>query len=159
MAADRIVDHLGSALALQSRKRFREETVLIVDGTLVPTRDHTIAEQSKNYRQSTNHWVSPTPTPASLSPSAGPCPGNRNDCKAWELSGAKDSVGRTTVIADGGYRSTGLVILHRHEPGQTELQLVWRPGDVHHAATSRGGGTRLGGQPSASQISAATSSL
>lgn len=38
-----------------------------------------------------------------------PLPGNRNDCKAWELSGAKVVVGDTTVIADGGYRGTGLV--------------------------------------------------
>ncbi|GGW72547.1 hypothetical protein GCM10010381_66590 [Streptomyces xantholiticus] len=45
-AADRIVDHLGPSLALQPRERFRKDTVLI--GTLVPTRDHTIAEQSKN---------------------------------------------------------------------------------------------------------------
>lgn len=52
-AADRIIDHLGPALALQQRKRFREDTVLIVDGTLVPTRDHSIAEQSRNYRYST----------------------------------------------------------------------------------------------------------
>ncbi len=28
-------------LALQSRKRFSKDTVLIVDGTLVPARDHT----------------------------------------------------------------------------------------------------------------------
>ena len=56
-AADRIIDHLGPALALQPRKRFRKDTVLIVDGTLVPTRDHTVAEQSKNYRYSTNHQV------------------------------------------------------------------------------------------------------
>lgn len=56
-AADRIIDHLGPALALQQRKRFRKDTVLIVDGTLVPTRDHTVAEQSKNYRYSTNRQV------------------------------------------------------------------------------------------------------
>ncbi|AQW56463.1 putative transposase [Streptomyces hygroscopicus] len=31
--------------------------MLIVDGTLVPTRDHTVAEQSKNYRYSTNRQV------------------------------------------------------------------------------------------------------
>ncbi|WP_427921590.1 transposase family protein [Streptomyces sp. cg40] len=55
-AADRIIDHLGPALALQQRKRFR-----------------------------------------------------------------KDAVGKTTVIADGGYRGTGLVIPHRREPGQAEL--------------------------------------
>jgi hypothetical protein len=29
---------------------------------------------------------------------------SRDDRKAWELSGAKDAVGRTAVIADGGYR-------------------------------------------------------
>jgi hypothetical protein len=34
-----------------------------------------------------------------------PLPGNRNDCKAWELSGAKAAVGKITVIADGGYRA------------------------------------------------------
>lgn len=56
-AADRIIDHLGPLLALQPRRRFRKDTVLIVDDTLVPTRDHTIAEQSKNYRYSTNHQV------------------------------------------------------------------------------------------------------
>ncbi|TQK86260.1 hypothetical protein FB563_6374 [Streptomyces puniciscabiei] len=49
-----------------------------------------------------------------------PLPGNRNDCKAWELSGTKDAVGRTTVIADGGYRGTGLVIPHRRERSRTE---------------------------------------
>lgn len=46
-AADRIIDHLGPMLALQGRKRFTKDTVLIVDGTLVPTRDHTVSEQSK----------------------------------------------------------------------------------------------------------------
>ncbi|GAU71251.1 transposase [Streptomyces sp. NBRC 110611] len=30
---------------------------ITVDGTLVPTRDHTVAEQSKNCRCSTNHQV------------------------------------------------------------------------------------------------------
>ncbi len=44
-------------LALQPGKRFAKGTVLIVDDTLVPTRDHTVAEQSKNYRYSTNHQV------------------------------------------------------------------------------------------------------
>jgi hypothetical protein len=42
---------------LQPRRRFAKDAVLIVDGTLVPTRDHTIAEQSKNYRYSTNYQV------------------------------------------------------------------------------------------------------
>jgi hypothetical protein len=73
-AADRIIDHLGPALALQQRKRFRKDTVLIMDGTLVPTHDHTIAEQSRNYRYSTNHQVVIDATRGSSSPSAGRSP-------------------------------------------------------------------------------------
>jgi hypothetical protein len=96
-AADRIIDHLGPALALQQRKRFRKDTVLIVDGTLVPTRDHQVAEQSKNYRYSTNHQVVIDADTRLIVTVGRPLPGNRNDCKAWELSGAKDAVGRTTV--------------------------------------------------------------
>lgn len=46
-AADRIIENLGPLPALQQRKRFRKDTVLIVDGTLVPTRGHSIAGQSK----------------------------------------------------------------------------------------------------------------
>ncbi|MBT2902644.1 transposase [Streptomyces sp. McG8] len=119
--ADRIFGHLGPTLVLQQRKRFRKDTVLIVDGTLVPTRDHTIAEQSKNYRYSTNHQVVIDADTRPVVAVGRPLPGNRNDCKAWELSGAKDAVGKTMVIANGGYRGTSLVIPHRREKGQSEL--------------------------------------
>jgi hypothetical protein len=53
-AADRIINGIAPRLTLWPRRRFRKDTVLIVDGTLVPTRDHTIAEQSKNYRYSSS---------------------------------------------------------------------------------------------------------
>lgn len=53
--------------------------------------------------------------------------GNRNDCKAWELSVAKDAIGHTTVIADGGYHGTGLVIPHRRERGRRALP-AWKEG-------------------------------
>ncbi|MGX1089333.1 hypothetical protein RKD47_000014 [Streptomyces albogriseolus] len=127
---NRIIDHLGPSLALQQRKRFRKGTVLIVDGTLVPTRDH-IAEQSKNYRYSTNHQVVIDADTRMVVAVGQPLPGNRNDCKAWELSGAKAAVGTTTVIADGGYRGTGLVIPHRREKGQSELS-AWK--EEHNAS-------------------------
>lgn len=55
--ADRVIDHLAPRLALAPRRRSAKDAVLIVDGTLVPTRDHQVAEQSKNYRYSTNHQV------------------------------------------------------------------------------------------------------
>ncbi|MFD9538281.1 transposase [Streptomyces sp. NPDC060010] len=130
-AADRIIDHLGPSLALQQRKRFRKDTVLIVDGTLVPTRDHNVAEQSKNYRYSTNHQVVIDADTRLVVAVGRPLPGNRYDCKAWELSGARAAVGRTTVIADGGYRGTGLIIPHRREPGQSELE-PWK--EEHNAS-------------------------
>lgn len=64
-AADRIIDHLGPMLAPQPRKRFAKDTVLIVDGTLVPTRDHAIAAQSRNLRYSTNHQTPHVAMPSS----------------------------------------------------------------------------------------------
>lgn len=45
-------------------------------------------------------------------------PGNRNDCRAREESGAKAAVGRTLTMADGGYTGTGLLMPHRRTPGE-----------------------------------------
>ncbi|MFJ8982792.1 transposase [Streptomyces sp. NPDC102282] len=120
-AAGRIVGHLGPRLALKPRRRFRKDTVLSADGTLVPSRDHTVAEQSKNYRYSTNHQVVIDADTQRVVVVGQPLPGNRNDCKAWALSGAEEAVGCTAVIADGGYQGTGLIIPHRRERGQSEL--------------------------------------
>ncbi|MGY0489141.1 transposase [Streptomyces sp. WG-D5] len=117
-AADRVINHLGPRLALQPRQRFRKGTVLIVDGTLVPTRDHMVAEQSKNYRYSTNHQVVIDADSRLVIVVGRPLPGNRNDCKAWEESGAKAAVGNTMTIADGGYPGTGLVMPHRRRKGE-----------------------------------------
>ncbi|MET9372233.1 transposase [Streptomyces griseoflavus] len=129
--AGRVITHLGPLLALRPCKRFAKDTVLIVDGTLVPTRDHQVAEQSKNYRYSTNYQVVIDADTRLVVAVGRPLPGNRNDCTAWEMSGAKGAVGRTTVIADGGYRGTGLLIPHRRAPGQTELP-AWK--EEHNAS-------------------------
>lgn len=81
-AADGVIHDLGPKLALTSRTRFAKDTVLIVDGTLVPTRDHTVAEQSKNYRYSTNHQVFSDADTRLVVALGQLVPGNRNDCKA-----------------------------------------------------------------------------
>ncbi|MFE7843302.1 transposase [Streptomyces sp. NPDC057474] len=117
-AADRIINDRGPSLALRPCQRYRKDTVLIVDGTLVPTRDHTIAEQSKNYRYSTNNQVVIDADSRLVVVVGRPLTGNRNDCKAWEESGAKATVGTTTTIADGGYPGTGLVMPHRRRRGE-----------------------------------------
>ncbi|REK91829.1 IS5/IS1182 family transposase [Streptomyces inhibens] len=116
-AADRIVAHTGPLLALKQRQRFRKDTVLILDGMLVPIRDHAVAEQSKNYRYSTNLQVVVDADSRRVVVVGRPVPGNRNDCKAWSESGAKAAVGKTTTTADGGYPGTGLVIPHRRPAG------------------------------------------
>jgi hypothetical protein len=120
-AAGRIIDDLGPRLAFQPRQRFAKDTVLIVDGTLVPTRDHKVAEQSKNYRYSTNHQVVIDADTRLVVVVGRPLPGNRNDCRAWAESGVKAAVGKTTTIADGGYRGTGLIIPHRRRSKDEEL--------------------------------------
>ncbi|MDG4536805.1 transposase [Streptomyces sp. AV19] len=124
-AADRIISHLGPMLALQPRKRFRKDTVLIADGTLVPTRDHSVAEQSKNYRYSTSHQVVIDADTRLVVVIGRPLPGNRHDSKAWAESGAEAAVGKTTTIADGGYRGTGLVIPHYRKSKDEELP-AWK---------------------------------
>ncbi|MET9935206.1 MULTISPECIES: transposase [unclassified Streptomyces] len=120
-AADRIIDHLAPMLALQPRKQFAKGTVLIVDGTLVPTRDRSVAEQSKNYRYSTARQVVIDADTRLVVVVGRPLPGNRHDARGWEESGVKATVGNTTTIADGGYQGTGLVIPHRKAKGQAEL--------------------------------------
>ncbi|MGW9284874.1 transposase [Streptomyces diastaticus] len=117
-AADRVIDDLGPRFALRPRRRFAKDAVLIVDGTLVPTQDHRVAEQSKNYRDSTNHQVVIDADTRLVVVVGRPLPGNRNDCRAWAESGAKAAVGNAMTIADGGYPGTGLVMPHRRRKGE-----------------------------------------
>jgi hypothetical protein len=56
-AAHRVIDTLGPLLALAPVKRRPVDQVTIVDGTLIPTRDLTLAAPSKNYRYSANLQV------------------------------------------------------------------------------------------------------
>ncbi|MFJ9718517.1 transposase [Streptomyces sp. NPDC101213] len=131
-AADRFVDHFGPALALQPRRRFRKETVLIVNGTLVPTRDRAVAAFSKNYCYSTNRQVVIDADPRLVVAVGKPLSGNRNVCRAWEESGAKAAVGTTpTVIADGGYRGTGLTLPYYRRHKAEELPF-WK--EDHNAS-------------------------
>lgn len=78
------------------------------------------------------------PTPDSWSSSPGLCMPNRDDCTAWELSGAADAAGRSTFMAEGGHRGTGLVTPHRRERRQAGLT-AWK--QEHRAVRD----CRLGG--------------
>ncbi|SDC95643.1 Helix-turn-helix of DDE superfamily endonuclease [Glycomyces harbinensis] len=117
-AADRIMGDLGPKVALRPRKRFARGTVLIVNGTLVPTRDRTIAAPSKNFRYSTNHQVVIDADSQLVVAVGTPLPGNRNDCKAFGESGAEHACRNHDLIGDGGYIATSAIIPHRRRPGE-----------------------------------------
>lgn len=87
-------------------------------GTLVPTCDHTIAEQSKACRYSTNHQVVIDAGTRLVVVVGRPLPGTHNDCKAWEESGAEAAVGRTLTISEGGHPGTEIVLPHRRRKGE-----------------------------------------
>lgn len=92
-----------------------------------------IAEQSKNYRHSANHQVVIDADTRVAVAVDRPVAGNRNDRRAWEMSGAQAALGKTIVIPDRGYRGTGLVIPHRRAEGQAELP-AWKQ---EHSASHR----------------------
>ncbi len=56
---------------------------LLGDGALAPTRDHTVAEQSKNYRNSTDLPVVIDDDTRLVVVVGRPLAGNRKDCKVW----------------------------------------------------------------------------
>ncbi len=136
--ADRLVDHPGPALAAQPRRRFRKRTVLIVDGTPAPTRDRTVAASSKNSCCSTNHQVVVDAGTRLVVAVGEPLPGNRDDCRAWQESGAKTAVGAVpALIADGGYRGTGLTIPHYRRNKDEELPAWKEAWKEEHSASRR----------------------
>jgi hypothetical protein len=126
-AVHRIIDRLGPYLALAlTRRRYDPDTVLIVDGTLVPTRDKRIAASSKNYRTSVNMQVmihaatrlssrsaSQRQVTATTAP---PGPNRRSTApptarQCWPMAATR-----------------GLLMPHRRKVGQREL-LAWKERD------------------------------
>ena len=96
-----------------------------MDGTLVPTRDTTVAASSKNYRTSVNMQVLIDADTRLVVAVGQPTPGNHNDCTAWTESKIHRAADRATVLADGGYQGTGLLIPHRRKAGQARLP-AWK---------------------------------
>ncbi|HTS31408.1 MAG TPA: transposase, partial [Bryobacteraceae bacterium] len=77
----------------------------IVDGTLVPTRDHMAAARSKNYRWSCNAQVLVRRRDLRVVEVSGGGPGNRNDTIHYRGSPIEALCRQhARVLADGGYR-------------------------------------------------------
>ncbi len=94
----RVAALLASARPLDHRRTW------IVDGTLIPTRDHTAAAKSKNYRSCNAQLLVRANDLHVIAVAAGG-PGNRNDTIHYRGS-AIESLCRShpRVLADGGYR-------------------------------------------------------
>jgi hypothetical protein len=121
-AAHRVIDTLGPLLALAPVRRRRIEQVTIVDGTLIPTRDHRVAAQSKNYRYSTNLQVAIDANTRLVVALGDPQPGNRNDTLVYRTSGIDQKLAGRAVMADGAYRGNPQVIIPYRKPADgTEL--------------------------------------
>ena len=115
-AAYRAIDTLGPLFALAPVRRRPKGQVAIVDGTLIPTRDHRLAAQSKNYRYSTNLQVAIDANTRLVIALGEPQPGNRNDTMVYRSSGINTQLAGREVVADGGYRGNPEVIMPYGKP-------------------------------------------
>ena len=104
-AVHRIVADLTPKLAQIERSTLERRSTWILDGTLIPTRDHSSAAKSKNYRWSCNAQLLVRHRDLRIVAIHAGGPGNRNDPVHYRGSAIEvlcRQHGR--VLADGGYR-------------------------------------------------------
>ncbi|MGF0173595.1 transposase family protein [Streptomyces sp. Marseille-Q5077] len=111
----RVIQRLGPLLTLEPAARPADaaERLWIVDGTLIPVRDRTVAASSRNYRFSANVQVIIDADTRLVVATARPAPGNKADAQVWRNSGLVQHCEGVTVLGDGAYFNTGLVVPHR----------------------------------------------
>ncbi|MEU4712372.1 transposase family protein [Micromonospora purpureochromogenes] len=124
--AHRVIDTLGPLLALAPVRRRPVDQIAIVDGTLVPTRDHRLATPSKNYRYSTNLQVAIDASTRLVIAVGDPQPGNRNDTIVYRTSGIQQKLAGRPVMADGAYRGNPEVIIPYRKPADGSDLPAWK---------------------------------
>lgn len=119
----RVIQRLGPLLAIEPAPRSGDATdrLWIVDGTLIPVRDRNVGASSRNYRFSANVQVIIDADTRLVIATARPVPGNTADAKAWRDSGLAGVCQGVTVLGDGAYINTGLVVPHRKRPARPLL--------------------------------------
>src|SRR3954451_17894797 len=125
-AVHRVIDTLGPLLALAPGRRRAREHVAIVDGTLVPTRDHRLAAPSKNYRYSAKLQGAIHANTRLVIALGDPQPGNRNDTIVYRSSGINQQLAGREVMADGGYRGNPEVIIPYRQPRDGSELAAWK---------------------------------
>ncbi len=126
-AAHRVVDHLAPLLALAPvTRRHSPDTVLVVDGTLVPVHDRTVTASSKKHRYSANMQVVIDAKTRLMVAVGRPVPGNHNDCTVFRDSGADTACRGAHVMADGGYQGNQHVIMPYRRPRDGSELPTWQ---------------------------------
>ncbi len=131
----RVIQRLGPLRALAPARTSQDavERLWIVDGTLVPVRDRKVGASSRNYRFSASVQVIVDAETRLVVAAARPVPGNTADAKAWRDSGPAAHCEGVTVLGDGAYINTGLIVPHRKRPGRPLLK-----GEEEERAASQG---------------------
>jgi hypothetical protein len=125
-AAHRVIDTIGPLLALAPVRKRRVDSVAIVDGTLVPTRDHRLAAPSKNYRYSANVQIAIDADTRLVIATGDPQPGNRNDCTVYRSSGIDQQLRTRPVMTEGGYQGNPEVIMPFRQPRDGSALPDWK---------------------------------
>jgi len=115
------------------------DQVTIVDGTLIPTRDHTLAAPSKNYRYSTNLQGAIDANTRLVVALGDPQPGNRNDTIVYRASGTNAKLAGRATMADGAYRGNPDVIIPYRKPDDGSALPQWQEdlNVVHRSVRAR----------------------
>ena len=128
-ATHRIVSTMTPRLAArgtQNRPNDRRES-WVVDGTLIPTRDHRRAARSKNYRWSCNAQVLIRRRDLRIVATAAGGPGNRNDPVHYRGSNIEtlcQQHGR--VLADSAYRAIPELVTPVFRGNRIQRDRAWR---------------------------------
>ncbi|MFF9105146.1 transposase family protein [Streptomyces rubrogriseus] len=120
----RVIQRLGPLLALEASRAANDAAALlwIVDGTLIPVRDRKVGASSRNYRFSANVQVIVDAETRLVVAAARPVPGTTAEAQAWRNSGLAQHWEGVTVLGDGAYINTGLIVPHRKRPGRPLLK-------------------------------------
>ena len=115
-----------AALACNHMPDDRRES-WVIDGTLIPTRDHTRAAKSKNYRWSCNAQILIRRRDLWIVATTAGGPGNRNDPMHYRGSSVEQLCRRHgRVLADGGYRGVTELVTPVFRHNRIVRDRAWR---------------------------------